>query len=605
MDVKFYLTISRVLAYLSFISFIFAAAIVILTPPATGYEISIYQVYSGYLWWSLSVGIFAGMASLVVGASACSVLGFFPLALNNLMVVSLCLFRGYMVYGRFDTLGHVGYVKDIVETGHFSRQDFYPVLHILVVTLSQTTQTDVLTVMKFIPIIFSSFYMVSIYLLSRKVTQSWMQLIYIVMFSLPILLGPELPIFLPRMESFLLIPFVLYLMFRTTTPRSMRRRTYLPMLLITIFCVNFMHPLTSLILVLVLLSFAIPYKLLDVRALLFRKKGHGLESMSETRKLLFPSFQALAVLATFFAWMLNFSNFGERMRIVADWLIYQKGESQLELFTSLATRLSLEDSLEVVSRNLGQYLILVALGILASFAIMTKTKHFASSRLVIKLLFSCLFLEFLLITIAFFITNFKLEFNRGLVYVVLTAAFLSGMHYAPQKLGEGQKLRPREMYSFLIMILLGCSIVIGLFNIYPSPATKSYNQQVMYSEFRGWQWLVYNRSPAFPIDDIRMNQFWFAQAIMGTTGDLGSFRTEPSNLPPDHFDYTSQTDPNSRVNRYLVLGAISKEYYPALLPKSQEAWRFTESDFDSLLNLGNIRIYHNGEVEIYMLYVKN
>ena len=595
------LSVAKVLASLSLVCFALATFIVVLTPSSTGYEISIYQVYNSYLWLLLSFGILAGITSLVVGAPTRSTLGFFPLALNNFLIVSLWVFRGYAVYGRFDTLGHVGYMKDIVDTGHFSNMNFYPVLHIFGAILSYTIHADILLIMKIVPMIFLGFYMLSIYLLSRTVTESWMQLVSVMMFSLPIFFGPELPMFLPRIESFLLIPFVFYLMLRIQARDQARRRVYIVLLFILSFLITYMHPLTALIIVLMLLSFTIPSKFLGMQALLSRRKNRVIEN-GQRLKSLFLRFEATAILVAFFSWMLNFSNLGDRIRIIVDWLVYQKGESQLELFTSLAAHLYLRDSIEVILRSLGQYVILIGLGIAASFELIIRTRSLVSSRLVMRILFLTLFLEFLAITGAFFVTGFSLEFNRGMIYVVLTAALLNGLHFAPQKL-EFNRVRVRKLaIAIFIMILTSCAVVIAVFNIYPSPQTKSYNQQVTYSELRGWRWMIYHGDLALPIDDIRLNQLWFARAIMGTMGYLESFR--PGSFPPDHFRYDPHADPTIHGDRYLVIGAISKAYYPAVLPDRQELWKFTESDFSMLLNSSALRIYENGEFEAYIIRIK-
>jgi len=54
------------------------------------------------------------------------------LLLNQLTVLLLPLFRGYFIYGRYDVLEHLGFVKDILLFGNLGSDNFYPIMHILI-----------------------------------------------------------------------------------------------------------------------------------------------------------------------------------------------------------------------------------------------------------------------------------------------------------------------------------------------------------------------------------------------------------------------------------------------------------------------------------------
>jgi hypothetical protein len=168
---------------LTILGFTFLATAVIMmfaSGPASTYEISIYSAYPTFFWLLFIAGFICGVTILVIAANdekntknkPIWINGFILLIATNLIFFSIPIFRGYFTYGRDDVLTVIGYAKDVLNNGYIgipgSRgEDYYPAIHILLAYASNATQiSPEKLVQVFLPF-FVSFYMFSIYLLSK------------------------------------------------------------------------------------------------------------------------------------------------------------------------------------------------------------------------------------------------------------------------------------------------------------------------------------------------------------------------------------------------------------------------------------------------------
>ena len=238
-----------------------AAVIIAVTGPAHGYEISIYNAYPAFFWLLILLSFGCGLVILVGQAFANEsskkwVTGFVILLLTNMLLFLLPFFREYVVYGRADVLTNIGYVKDILLTGHITAVgdqlvDIYPALHILAACVSDITMLSPEQVAILSVPLAVIFYMVSLYFLSRIVCRNRSQILLAISFgSLPLFTGAYV-FFIPIDITFFLLPLTLLLFFRAYKGKTIRSRVAL---LIALISAVIFHPIEGAILTLVILT---------------------------------------------------------------------------------------------------------------------------------------------------------------------------------------------------------------------------------------------------------------------------------------------------------------------------------------------------------------
>ncbi|KAF5431156.1 putative membrane protein [Candidatus Methanophagaceae archaeon] len=117
--------ITKILAIIAFIFIISVLAIIAKTPPVSGYELSIYDAYPWPFWMFICISISCGIIILIHQAvseqeqkSNWWLIGLCIVILSNAIFLGLPFFRGYYIYPTGDALSHLGWMKDIITTGH-------------------------------------------------------------------------------------------------------------------------------------------------------------------------------------------------------------------------------------------------------------------------------------------------------------------------------------------------------------------------------------------------------------------------------------------------------------------------------------------------------
>ena len=108
----------KILLVINYVTLLSALLIVLLTPPVSGYESSIYDVYPSYFWYLIIASIFLGQFCAVLSVLDDSTskywpLGFLAAVIANCLLLSLPVIRGlfhlwkwghthtHRVYGRY------------------------------------------------------------------------------------------------------------------------------------------------------------------------------------------------------------------------------------------------------------------------------------------------------------------------------------------------------------------------------------------------------------------------------------------------------------------------------------------------------------------------
>ena len=598
--------IIKIIAIIAFTFMISALAIIAKTPPATGYEISIYDAYPWYFWVFIITSIFMGQIILMRDTLSSDknnrlwVFGFLAILTTNIILLFMPFIRGYATYGRGDVLTHIGYIKDILRTASIGTDNFYPLDHILTASLSYVTGITVEHTVNIIPPVFSLFYIISIYFLAKQIFERKGEVLFVLAFASILLFSNENLIFAPSVQSFFLLPFVLYLYFKSRD--STHALEFGILLIISLFLIVFFHPMTTLFLISV---FLILEFCLFIHKNIDKKQGIELPKLQKR-----GSFNVILIsFIAFFIWYFSFSAIVNSFRRVLNWLRYEIGKSELETYSELIARThaKLFDLIEVILNTYGQIIILGFLSFIFSIYIFNIwRRHTGEQKLKFYHIFFCIgSLTFIVLSIIFFFNDFIIGFGRvskytfffSSVFVALSFYFV----FNKSKLSF-DKRRFKSILSLCIILIL--LLYFSTFNLYFSPIIKKENHQVCEMEINGMTWFFDHRNEEMLIQELGISQKRFHDAIFGKLIPGKNIRYGADTLPVDHFDYINKTALGDyyKDQRYLLIPILGRIYYPELHPKYEEHWRFTAEDFSMLEKDSTVlRIYDNGNSNIYFV----
>ena len=602
------LRFTKIIATIGFLCIALALFVIAITPLASGYEISIYNVYPQYFWLLLIVAIACGIIILVYHTFTKSqsqwwLTGFSLILSTNLVILLLPFFRGYTTFARTrgDELTHIGYIKDILFTGHFalageSGANHYPVIHILGgdFSLINGINPELLTVL--LPVFFTLFYMFSIYLLSREISSSLGQIILITAFGSLLLFRHENLMLAPSVVCFYMLPFTLFLFYKSRI--STNRLKYSLLLILVLLLMPFLHPGEgSLFLIITFLCIGFSLWLYFII-----KKPSSKDCSSRSVLKNISSINPILILfATWFAWFSAYSIFSGTVGNTVNWIVNQIGTTTSMEYSSLLAKagLSLFEIVELFFKMWGQTITYCLVAAVISILVW---KKFLSSKCKINVWqfsFSFLFIVFVtLLLISFFTRSIWLDYNREIRYVFFAATILNGL-YLYNLIHNKHKI----MCAFLTFLLLMIPATIGVFNTFPSPIVVEANSQVTEMEMIGMEWFFGYRDDSLLIDDRGVPQIRFWAALHGAASHTSNIRHYPSDSPPDHFGYLENDTYGESYtkDRYYVDCKLSRIIYLEVAPEYKLLWKITPEDFYRLDNEDSSvsKLYSNGELWVY------
>ena len=230
--------------------------IVAATPQATGYEYSIYEMYSPLFWIVAGVIFLLPLLYLYLTRQDDKQFRFDFKTANRLLIISgltlllllsMPFARGYVAITSGDALAHIGYAVDIMNTGYFPTGDHYPLIHVLLSLLSTLPGVSLYSLPVCFVQIFSIPSILSVYCLTRALKFSKRHVVAITsLFILPILgywfmFDPVSP----STNGWQLIPLYLLVVFYLGFTIQNNRR-YLILALILSAAFWYLHPETVL-----------------------------------------------------------------------------------------------------------------------------------------------------------------------------------------------------------------------------------------------------------------------------------------------------------------------------------------------------------------------
>lgn len=556
------------------------ALITIAKNPTTGYEISIYDSSFNELAIIVasSLGAIIYVYFIDKERKIFITLVLILVIMNNFILLSLPGLRGYIIQGDIDSLTHLGFMKDIIQKGN-SNYIIYPISYFLIISIYLLSNIMPIQTSAYIGPIFSILYSIYIYLLSKKISNSHNQSIFILLSSLTFLfLGFEAEL-KPQFLSLIIIPIFLYFLF------SKQLFGTKIILILLVILVQFFHPLTS-------VYFVVSISLIILYMLITKEKYVAATSYNNYKNLL------LIGIISFILWIYNFQIWNFQINRLYK-MINGDFSSPINNVESSFVKLKLTifDIVEIFIRMYGHILIF---GIISIIFILYyfKFREKDSKKDLINILI-ILFISGLTIQMLIVGGGIDLNIFRGLNYVVvLTPLFVGSFLYQLK-----EKFTKGLIISIIILLIISLSWLIGVFGIFPSPYIKMPNVQVTKADIHGADWFFkYKNSNVSYIGGYIYVRFSHLILGINATSIRKNDPTHWEYMLPDHFNYDKINimGENFTEDMFMPISIYDKLLYTT--GPWKPVGRFTNKDFDNIsYDVSIDNLYDNGAMNIYYI----
>jgi hypothetical protein len=584
--------LSKWLAFAGFLIVLVIVAILLVTPPADGYEPSIYAGYPLYFWGLVVAAMWLGQ--LVILRSGLRAAqgdsdwryGF----LLTLLVATLLLFmpyiRGYPLYGRGDVLSHLGLIQAIQATGGAPFQNNYQNIHQLVLSVSYATGLEPIQVINAVAGIISLLSIGASFVLLARVFDRRRALLTLP-FVVALVAGRSYLNPSPYPQSLLLLPFVLFLFVRTQQTESVRFRFALAL---TVVAVVIYHPLTALFLI---LAFCLHY------AIVFAVTRTDSPVSRQFSALASKSITQLSVVV-FVGWYYNFAGIIIRFETVTRRLFgTESGQAPLDTYGGVLREYSpaLVDVASLATLRYGRQAILLGLGglfVLATLVSLHRGGRVATPYL---LTFGLGFTFFSGFAVVFLIVDLIGGFGRPLGFAIFFAVFTTGSLVAT----VADAVDAQSLVAGAVAVILLLLVTVSVFGLYPSPMAGETNQQVTAQDIDGAAWYLDADLQTVSLQEQGINMFRFEHALAGFQN---STVQRGGTAPPPRLNYTTHPyfgDSYSEPQVY-VLTESARGFYRTVYPDYEQYWQYRPADYDRLGRDPTVsQVYDNGEIDIYLV----
>lgn len=595
-----WLEITKILSILSFVIILVCIYIVAQYPGAQGYEISLYNEYPIYFWYLtifsilfcqtvILINILYDINSSLAWKSACV-----GIVISNSILLLIPLIRRYAIYGSGDPSSHMGYMLDVMQTGHVE-YNTYPIVHILGVISHQICDFGLDISMLVYPFIFYLFFVLSFYLLYRIVL-GYRAMILIGMMLALLLFGGHTNsniMFFPQGLSNYFVVFLIYLFLIRLHSLHENIWEYSILFVITSIFITFFHPLGSIFLIVTYVIFELTCQAYD-----------------HLSKYSYPNHRAsvyaiLIMISIFFTWHSYAKLLFGTFKRVWMWLSEETiGTSAFDTYSQQISGFK-PDFFYLFSSfvySYGLWLLYMFMGTISIIVIFKAWRDKYPTMYLYATAFSIGFIVFLGIYINSQFLVAGTGYGRVGHYAVTFSLLLipMAMGYLLDKFKEN--IYKIKILLAIFLILTVCITYISVYTIYMSPLTKIYGQHVTDSQLIGMNTFFEIRSEELIVVEGGINVFRIKDALYGKSKQLINLRT--TRFIPDHFNYVNicYFGDNYVDSRYVIISKLFRILYPNLLPEYPEKWRFNQADFLMLENDKSVfKIYSNRELDVYLI----
>lgn len=580
---------ARWLSILGFALFLPCVVVVLQTPPASGYETSVYAAYPVFFWVLVAASLFVSQLVVLSAALDASAHDEWRFGFLLALVVQTLLFfvsypRGYLMYEDADPMTHLGWINEIEATGGGMFVNIYQDLHQLVLTVSYATGLEPMMVMNAVTGVASLFMLLSSYVLLSSLFDRRRTLMTLP-FVMVLFAGTAHLNASPFAFSVLLFPFTIYLFVRTQQTESVAYRIAMAIAIVGIITY---HPLTGLFVVLVML----------VHFALVLLPDWGPSGVLDRASPVSSKYMLQLSTVTFVAWYYNYAGLFARFDTAFGNLLgTTDGESSLDRYGSVIAQYdpSLIDIISIGLVQRGQSMVYVAIGValVATLAVLYRRGTLPRTQYLYT--FAAGFGLFVGLTFVFLVADVIAPWGRAIVFAELFAAVSAGFVFSVLY----DRLRWRKPALVVATVTLAVIVVLSLAGLYASPMVKNDNLQVTSQNVEGADWYMEHTEAGAPLNEIGFEMFRYEDALRSAESEVIPQNTS---RPPDHFGYSEFRTLGASYDdaHYVVITERGRIFYPTSYPDYEEFWRFTEPDFERLEADPSVsKVYGNGEFDVY------
>jgi hypothetical protein len=569
-------------------------------PPARGYELSIYDALPPAFLYALQASL---ALHVFVAARACfrrdrdhlisvaALSGLAGIVFNTAVVLSLPYLRGYLALAG-DFSSHLARSIDIASIWNIGKDVFYPALYAILQVVHVATGLDS-SVIWFLggTMSYVLYVLLCIMAANRLLVNKRTALFAGVAAAIPVA-GAYLRTMTPVSISVQILPLVFFLYTRSKRKEGPAFNLLLVLLLVLF---PFLHPLTSLMIILWLTLLTVVRWWLSRASL--QQHDAGISQMRTGTDTASPTLiESLILGITWFAWLSSFALWNKNVREVANWLSGE-ARTQLARIDQLAGRsgLSALELAELVFKQESGIIIYtgLALASLPLFFFLTRRQR-VGKRIAQYLLPLCALLALSVLVSGFAVVGPMggFDFYRFARFTVPWATLI--LAAAPLLVAS---LRSRA--RFLISALVICSLIVvalgGFWALHLSPYVYQPNDQMTLQEVGCMRW-IYRAGNGRDVRGIwplgRLTESVLHDTIAGPL--------PPVQKPlPDHFGYDGASSLNSILAgpTYLL---ITEHHRATVLDLWASVNKYAEEDFHRLeKDRAAILLYANGGCDIW------
>lgn len=545
----------RWLSIITVFLLLLAYSIILLSPPATGYELNIYSMYSHFFW--LLVCLIAVISVAIITLSEYWKLqGYWKVALFSMLGLELLILllpsiRGYYMLNRGtgDVFAHLAWTQYILNMGTMTT--YYPGSHILLASF-QIAGINIDTVSLALGALFPILYVLFLYMLGKSFQKShWVSLLPI-LFAFPMLFQDRQFQFQPYMFAIFFMPLFFYLLLRSAN--CGKKTFYSGLIIILSFMIVYFHPLIILYLIIFTLGILITSVLFsnsDVNLTLW--KSH-------------LTYLTLILTVSFSTWYLSFSgilrSFGKVFSAIFESSDTETlaGRNADMLASEITGGIDPFYVIKLFILNYGSIGLYLFVGMLCTLLVINTIRMKKNSG--IELYVSVIYLMALFIGFSFLVKDFIL----GSIIRAFSPAIVMSMILIPLVLSDLlSKLPSKGEYKYyLSFISLGLVIVIiiSLFTVYPSPIVSLPSQHMTSMEKTGLDFFIQYRDDAYPVllgENVlgyKKYEMFYSERYYDMNNDAKA-SIDYLSILPTHYGYRTYTT----LSEMLDSGGYSREYY--------------------------------------------
>lgn len=600
---------------------------------AQGYELSIYKSTPFIVWFSLMLSIigalFIGVYQIFTKDYLSSnfwVISVFILLLNRLILLYIPYIRGYFSW-RGDNISHVGALIDIITSGYIPTDNFYPITHILLVIFSTVTGISANLVVNYSTGIFSTFYVISIYLLATTILYTKKEQILAVI-SVAVVFFSYNVFLMPNGWSQLYLPFLVFLYFKSL--KKHKSSEYKLLFVILLILYPFFHPFSSLYVIFML--FFIGFIILLIHLCLINEKMDIIvyrpNKYSYTKQLItgfvnklkvilsslifirknkyhFPLTAILIEIVILIPWILSFQSFHLNLKLFYNSILTGTSPDVVEGMQNTLNKINVSgfDFIQLLVKSEGGNLIFLGLFAISFFILSKKRNDLQKNKNLLILSSITIFTGFIYTMYLFGITPglHAIAAQRIKSYITLFTPVSAGfvfIYFIQKEL----IVRKINLVPILCIFIIFAASILSIYNLYPSPNVIRPNPSITKMDMRGADWFLNYHNDEILTTDIMSPMYRFADGIIGTVEEENIFGSPSRHTKvPNHFNYNnmSKLGESYLEDRYMMITRFDTVIYDTVW---SVVGRFYSKDFIKLeFDPSVSKLYSNGENHVYRI----